>query len=91
VCTARRRRAYADLEEIPSDFFVDDCLVLLSCVPMHRRWEEILIAFANTLPFGVPLTSASALLCSGRRLPSPVCCVCCRLALSLVGQTGLTV
>ena len=43
------------LRGAPAQVFVDDCLVLLSAVPMHLRWEEILIAFSNTLPFEDPL------------------------------------
>jgi hypothetical protein len=48
-------RAYADFDGIPSEFFVDDCVCVISAVPMHLRWEQLLIAFANTLQPRAPI------------------------------------
>eukprot|EP00698_Gefionella_okellyi_P025339 TRINITY_DN9241_c0_g1_i1.p1 TRINITY_DN9241_c0_g1~~TRINITY_DN9241_c0_g1_i1.p1 ORF type:complete len:823 (-),score=141.23 TRINITY_DN9241_c0_g1_i1:1714-4182(-) len=46
--------AYSEMDELPELFFGDECLIVLSCHPLHRVYEQLMVAFCNTLdPYAV--------------------------------------
>lgn len=46
----RVRRAYSEMEELPSEFFSEQALIIITALPLHRHWEHFLISFCNSLP-----------------------------------------